>query len=135
MLFVVTSAFAQRFIPFEITRDKKLTVKVRIDGKERNLVVDTGAVDLFLDPNVVGLKSPDLREKGSWNPNGVPKIAERRVVLEIAEKKFGITAAILDCKQISAIAGNKIDGIIGIVIFQQFKKIIIDFENSRLEVW
>lgn len=133
-LFVATPAFAQRLIPFEITRDKKLIVEVRVDGKERILIVDTGAVDLVLDPSVVGLKSSDLKEKGHWNPNGVPKIAERRVVLEIAEKKFGITAAILDCKRVSEIAGRKIDGIIGIVILQQFRKVIIDFENSRLEL-
>jgi hypothetical protein len=61
-------------------------------------------------------------------------MAERRVVLQFAGKKFSIVAAILDCKRLSDIAGCKIDGVIGIVIFQQFKKVTIDFENSRLEL-
>jgi hypothetical protein len=134
MLFVVTPALAQEFIPFETTKDKKLTVRVKVEGKDRILIVDTGAVDLLLDPSVVGMKPSELNEKGPWNPNGALKIAERRVVLEIAGKKFGISAAILDCKRVSEIAGTKVDGIIGIVIFQQFKRVTIDFENSRLEL-
>ena len=133
-LFVATPALAQEFIPFETTKDKKLTVRVKVEGKDRVLIVDTGAVDLLLDPSVVGMKPSDLKEKGPWNPNGALKIAERRVVLEIAGKKFGISAAILDCKRVSEIAGSKVDGIIGLLIFQQFKKVTIDFENSRLEL-
>src|SRR4029434_4700494 len=95
-LFAATPALAQELIPFEVTKDKKLTVKVKVEGKERILIVDTGAVDLLLDPSVVGMKPSDLRQKGPWNPNGALKIAERRVVVEIAGKKFGISAAILD---------------------------------------
>ena len=55
-------------------------------------------------------------------------------MLEIAGRKFGITAAILDCKRVSDIAGSKVEGIMGVVILQQFKKVTIDFENSRLEL-
>src|ERR1043166_3147301 len=76
-IFVVTPALAQESIPFETTRDKKLTVKVKVEGKERILIVDTGAVDLVLDTSVVGMKPSDLKEKGPWNPNGALKIAER----------------------------------------------------------
>ena len=117
-----------------MTKDKKLTVKVKVEGKERILIVDTGAVDLLLDPSVVRMKPSDLRQNGPWNPNGALKIAEHRVVLEIAGRKFGITAAILDCKRVSDIAGSKVEGIMGVVILQQFKKVTIDFENSRLEL-
>ena len=133
-LLAATPVLAQESIPFEITKDKKLIMKVKVEGKERVLIVDTGAVDLLLDPSVVGMKPSDLKEKGPWNPNSALKIAEHRVMLEIAGRKFGITAAILDCKRVSEIAGTKVEGIIGIVIFQQFKKITIDFENSRLEL-
>jgi hypothetical protein len=134
MLFVATPALAQESIPFTVTRDKKLLVKVEVEGKERVLVLDTGAVDLVLDASVVGMKPSDLRENGPWNPNGSIKMAERRVAFLFAGKKFSIMAAILDCKPLSDIAGSKIDGIIGIVIFQRFKKVTIDFENSRLEL-
>jgi len=133
-LFAATPTLCQELIPFEVTKDKKLTVKVKVEGKERILIVDTGAVDLLLDPSVVGMKPSDLRQNGPWNPNGALKIAEHRVVLEIAGRKFGITAAILDCKRVSDIAGSKVEGIMGVVILQQFKKVTIDFENSRLEL-
>jgi hypothetical protein len=133
-IFVVTPALAQESIPFETTRDKKLTVKVKVEGKERILIVDTGAVDLLLDPSVVGMKPSDLKERGPWNPNGTLKIGERKVVLEIAGRRFGIQAAILDLKPVSDLAGTKVEGIIGVLIFQQFKKVTIDFENSRLEL-
>jgi hypothetical protein len=133
-LSVATPALAQESIPFTVTRDKKLLVKVEVEGKERVLVLDTGAVDLVLDTSVVGMKPSDLKEKGPWNPNGSLKMAERRVAFQFAGRKFSIVAAILDCKPLSDFAGRKIDGIIGIVIFQQFKKVTIDFENSRLEV-
>jgi len=126
---------AQESLPFATTRDKKLIAKVKVDGKERLLILDTGAVDLLLDPSVVGMKPSDLKERGPWNPNGTLKIAQRRVIVEIAGKKFGITAAILDCRPVSEIAGNKVDGIMGIAIFQKFKKVTIDFKNSRLELF
>jgi hypothetical protein len=134
-LFIAIPALAQKSIPFATTRDKKLLAKVKVDGKERILILDTGAVDLLLDPSVVGMKPADLKERGPWNPNGALKIAERRVTVEIAGKKFGITAAILDCKPVSKIAGSKVDGIMGIAILERFKKVTIDFENSRLELF
>jgi len=126
---------AQESLPFATTRDQKLIAKVKVDGKERVLILDTGAVDLLLDPSVVGMKPSDLKERGPWNPNGALKIAQRRVIVEIAGKKFGITATILDCRPVSEIAGNKVDGIMGIAVFQKFKKVTIDFKNSRLELF
>src|SRR4029434_9160976 len=36
-LFAATPALAQELIPFEVTKDKKLTVKVKVEGKERIL--------------------------------------------------------------------------------------------------
>jgi len=132
-LFAAIPARAQEYLPFEITKDKKLLVKVKVEGKERILIVDTGAVDLLLDPSVVGMKPSDLKEKGPWIPNGALKIAERMVTIEIAGRKFGIAAAILDCKRISEISGKKVDGIIGLEILEQFKKVTIDFEKKRLE--
>ena len=134
-LCIAIPMLAQESLPFATTRDKKLIAKVKVDGKERLLILDTGAVDLLLDPSVVGMKPSDLKERGPWNPNGTLKIAQRRVIVEIAGKKFGITAAILDCRPVSEIAGNKVDGIMGIAIFQKFKKVTIDFKNSRLELF
>jgi len=133
-LFVAIPALAQESIPFKTTRDKKLLANVKIDGKERTLVLDTGALDLILDVSAVGMKLSDLKEAGPWNPNGSLKTATRRVIIEIAGKKFNVLAAILDCKPISDIAGTKVDGIIGMVIFEQFKKATFDFENSKLEL-
>ena len=43
-LFVAIPVRAQEYLAFEITKDKKLTVKVKVEGKERILIVDTGAV-------------------------------------------------------------------------------------------
>lgn len=134
-LFIVTPALAQETIPFTTTKDKKLIARVKIEGKERTLILDTGAVDLILDPSVVGLKLSDLKSDGRiWNPNGALKFGERRVTLEFGRRKFNVMAAILDCKPISDISGIKVDGIIGMVILQQFKKVSFDFENSRLEL-
>ena len=135
VLFIVTPAPAQETIPFTTTKDKKLIAKVKIEGKERTLILDTGAADLVLDPSVVGMKLSDLKpDRRMWNPNGALRFAERRVTVEFGRKKFNVTAAILDCKTISDIGGTKVDGIIGMVILQQFKKITFDFENSRLEL-
>jgi hypothetical protein len=133
-LFVATPTLAQESISFRTTKDKKLLADVKIDGKERTLVLDTGAVDLILDVSAVGMKLSDLKEAGPWNPNGSMKTATRKVVVEIAGKKFSILAAILDCKPISAIAGTKVEGIIGMTIFKQFKQVTFDFENSKLEL-
>jgi hypothetical protein len=134
-LIIVTPALAQETIPFTTTKDKKLIVKVKVEGIERTLILDTGAVDLVLDPSVVGMKLSDLKPNGRiWNPNGSLKFAERRVTAEFGGRKFKVVAAILDCKPISDISGTKVDGIIGMVILQQFKKVSFDFENSRLEL-
>ena len=81
------------------------------------------------------MKLSDLKSDGRiWNPNGGLKFAERKVTLEFGRKKFNVMAAILDCKPISYISGTKVDGIIGMVILQQFKKVSFDFENSMLEL-
>lgn len=134
-LFIGTPVLAQETIPFTTTKDRKLIAKVKIEGKERTLILDTGAVDLVLDPSVVGMKPSDLKPNSRiWNPNGGLKFAERRVTAEFGGRKFNVMAAILDCKPISDISGIKVDGIIGMVILQQFKKVSIDFENSRLEL-
>jgi hypothetical protein len=133
-LFVASPAVAQEAIPFRTTRDKKLLAEVKVDGKERTLVLDTGAVDLILDISAVGMKLSDLKQAGPWNPNGSLKTATRRVDIEIAGKKFTVLAAILDCKPVSEIAGVKVEGIIGMVVFEHFKKVSFDFENSKLEL-
>jgi hypothetical protein len=118
-----------------MTRDKKLLLKVEVEGIERTLVFDTGAVDLVLDPSVVGLKASDLNEKSLLNMNTSLRIAERRVTFRFAGRKFSILAAVLDCRRLSKLAGTKVEGIIGIAVFEQFRKITIDFENARIEVW
>lgn len=134
-LFIVTPALAQETIPFTITKDRKLIAKVKVEGIERTLILDTGAVDLVLDPSVVGMKLSDLKSDGRiWNPNGGLKFAQHRATIEFGGRKFSVMAAILDCKSISDISGTKVDGIIGMVILQRFKKVSFDFENLRLEL-
>ena len=75
-LFVAIPALAQESIPFKTTRDKKLLANVKIDGKERTLVLDTGAVDLILDVSAVGMKLSDLKE-GSCQTSEVEKLWRR----------------------------------------------------------
>jgi len=113
---------------------------VEVQGKERTLIFDTGAPDLFLDASVVGIDPSDLESDGPWTQASAVKakqlkMTEQKVEFRFAGRRFRINAAILDCRHISEISGKKVEGIIGVIVFEQFKRVTIDFEKSRIELW
>lgn len=92
-------------------------IEGKLNGKSVALIVDTGSTFSFCDVKICGKapKGTASLELGSWH-----KDAE-----EIRTRDFA---------EVSKLAGVKVDGILGLLTMNQFRRVTFDFEHGKLEL-
>jgi hypothetical protein len=112
-----------------------ILVEVQINGKPGVLILDTGASTTILSPEASGLNPIDLRradppKKGT----GFVEVANWGEATLVTGARIWKDHRILvaDMKSISDANRQKIDGILGQDILDEFKHIEIDLEGKQL---
>lgn len=122
-------------IPFLYT-DPLPLMQVRINGHDANVLLDTGAPDLALDPGFAAelhLKVTDSGQMGQFAGNRSAQIRNAAVdTLEAGGVTISdVQAAIIPSRGLDFFKDRKVDGVIGTVFLSRFLA-TIDYPNHRL---
>jgi len=109
-----------------------LLVQATINGKQATLILDSGAQNLTITPELAN----GLRPLGKVEHHGIGGKTESTVVA-VQVRLGGVTfpnclAGTQDLRAVSSGLGVKIDGLIGESVLSQFKTITIDYTNHML---
>ena len=109
-----------------------LLVQATINGKQATLILDSGAQNLTITPELAN----GLRPLGKVEHHGIGGKTESTVVA-VQVRLGGVTfpnclAGTQDLRAVSSGLGVKIDGLIGESVLSQFKTITIDYTNHIL---
>lgn len=120
-------------IPFRLVRDH-IHIKVEVDGKPLQMLVDTGGVNILLPAAVQKL---GLQAEGQMVAQGAgEKSTEVRLAKAASLRLGGVLFEqplfyVIDFGQIAAMEGEDFDGVIGYELFQRFG-VVIDYAAQEL---
>lgn len=124
-------------IPFEVNRHfGSILIRAQVNGQPATLVVDTGSSHTMLSSELLqvrplALKHADAPAKGSGyiGTAGWAKATVELGALRWADRKVLVMD---DFQEISSSMKQKVDGILGEDILQEFNSVVIDFKHHRL---
>ncbi len=126
-----------RSFPLDRTRSGLLVVRVTVDGREGDFIVDTGSEITLVDAKMLflsrfGAGRPDTAAKGG--PSFKVKQATLCLCSGADKAYFHMPVAVANLSGLEDALGRKIDGLLGIDFLHQFDSVSIDFESERLTV-
>ena len=135
-IFCLDPAFASEFtIPFQSTKVlDALLVTIQVNGRSAVLIFDTGSNITILSPEISKVTSNPRRFK-VWFPEGDrrEKATWGRVELTIGGRLWNNHLVVVkDQEQLSEMLGQRIDGILGKDLLNEFKSVTIDFELHQI---
>lgn len=120
-------------IPFRLVRDH-IHIKVEVDGKPLQMLVDTGGVNILLP---AALQKLGLQAEGELVARGAgEKSAEVKLAKATSLRLGGVLFEqplfyVIDFGQVAAMEGEDFDGVIGYELFQRFG-VTIDYAAQQL---
>jgi len=124
-------------IPFEVNRQfGSILVRVRVNGGSAVLLVDTGSSHTIVSGNVLGL-NPMLLERASAPVEGSALIGIAgwaTATIDLGRIR-GVNRRVLvmnEFREISKGMKQRVDGILGEDVLNEFSSVAIDFKNRRL---
>jgi len=124
-------------IPFERNRQfGSILVRVRVNGEPAILLVDTGSSHTILNGNFLGL-DPLLLERASAPVQGSGLIGIAgwaTATIDLGGIKGGNRRVLVmnEFREISKGMKQRVDGILGEDVLDEFSSVAIDFKNGRL---
>jgi hypothetical protein len=123
-------------IPFEYSRAFGLIlIKLEVNGKPAEMVLDTGSNETIVSPNLVILKQVSSKDavamaKGSGYPGkGVVATASLKVG-PLSPKNCQIL--VVDLSDLSKTLGQDVDGILGMSVLKEFEMVSVDLKHHKL---
>jgi len=123
-------------IPFEVNRQfGSILVRVRVNGASAVLLVDTGSSHTILSGNVLGL-DPMLLERASAPVKGSGLIGIAgwaTASIDLGSRGGNRRVLVMnEFREISKGMKQRVDGILGEDVLNEFSSVAIDFKNRRL---
>jgi predicted aspartyl protease len=134
---LVSSASAQSIGFREPQLRRVMMVEAVVNGKPANLIVDTGADQTVVSPELAGLNQVDLMT-ATFSSRGAGLRADaivREADLKLtSSRRFRIPVMVMRLEDVSKLYGVKVDGLVGQDVLSRYGKIAIDYENKRIEL-
>jgi hypothetical protein len=138
LLAVLGSSASAQSIGFREPQLRRvMMVEAVVNGKPANLIVDTGADQTVVTPELAGLNQVDLMT-ATFSSRGAG-LRANAIVLEAdlkltSSRRFRIPVMVMRLEDVSKLYRVKIDGIVGQDVLSRYGKIAIDYENKRIEL-
>jgi len=127
------AASAQTVIlPFR-SEDGLLIVKVFVNGRSANLILDTGAESTFLSPEAAGVSNAAGVNRLRSNAL-IAKSMSRNAAISLTENGsiFSQPIIVVDLNDVNKRVGCKCDGILGQDVLRHFRAFTIDYKNKTV---
>jgi predicted aspartyl protease len=134
---LVLSATAQSIGFREPQLRRVMMVEAVVNGKPANLIVDTGADQTVVSPELAGLNQVDL-VTAAFSSRGAglraDAIVQEADLKLTSSKSFRIPVMVMRLENVSKLYGVKVDGLIGQDVLSRYGKIAIDYQNKRIDL-
>ena len=134
-----TAVLAGEFeVPFERhPSHNAIVVEVRVNGRSARLVVDTGAANTVLSPEITG--TPPLELKVSRFSDRGPGFHGEAIwgeaTLKLGKRTwYEQRVVVMNLQEVRRLYGPKIDGILGQDLLCAFDQVVIDFKSRTLRL-
>jgi hypothetical protein len=138
VLVVLVSAASAQSISFREPQLRRvMMVEAIVNGKHANLIVDTGADQSIVSPELAGLNQADLMT-ASFSSRG-PGLRADAIVQEAdlkltSGRYFRLPVMVMRLESVSKLYGVKVDGLIGQDVLSRCGRVSIDYQNKRIEL-
>ncbi|HWR16462.1 MAG TPA: retropepsin-like aspartic protease [Terriglobales bacterium] len=134
---LVSAAAAQSISYRELQPRRVMIVEAVVNGRTANLIVDTGADQTVVSPELAGLNQVDL-VTARFSSNG-PGLRAEAIVREAdlkltSDRGFRIPVMVMRLESVSKIYGVKVDGLIGQDLLSRYGRVSIDYNNKKIEL-
>jgi len=134
-----SDANARNAIPLEVDpRFGAILVRVHVNGQSALMIVDTGSSNTIVSSDLLhvrplALEHADTAAKGSGYRGSA---AWAKATVELGDLRWPDRKVLVmdDFREISHSMKQKIDGILGEDLLQEFSSVLIDFKHQRLFV-
>jgi len=134
---LVSSASAQSISFRELQPRRVMMVEAVVNGQRANLIVDTGADQTVVSPELAGFNQVDLM-KAQFSSRG-PGLSADAIIQDAdlkltANRRFRMPVMVMRLENVSKLYGVKIDGLIGQDVLSRYGRVAIDYQNKRIEL-
>lgn len=134
---LVTAASAQSISFRELQPRRVMMVDAIVNGQPAHLIVDTGADQTVVSPELAGLNQVDLMTArfSSRGPGlGADAIVQEADLKITSDRRFHIPVMIMRLENVSKLYGVKVDGLIGQDVLSRYGRVAIDYQNKKIEL-
>jgi hypothetical protein len=119
-------------LPFR-TEESLLVVRVFVNGRSANLILDTGAESTFLSPQAAGISNTVGVTRLRSNAQ-IAKSMSRNAAISLTENGsiFSQPVIVVDLNDLNRKVGCKCDGILGQDVLRRFRAITVDYKNKTV---
>ena len=124
-------------VPVEVAGARHaILVKVKVNGRDRTFMVDTGATRTVVDARAIGLAEIELK-LSRFRTTG-PGLSGEAVDAEVATLRLGDRTwegrpvVVMNLDGLAPIYGRRIDGLLGQDILREFDRVAFDFKGLRM---
>ncbi len=126
-----------RELALDTTRSGLLVMRISVNGREGNFIVDTGSEITLVDAPMLfltraGAGRPDTKAKG--RPSF--RVEDATICLCSGDDKayFHMPVAVANLSRLQGLLGMRIDGLLGVDFLRKLGSVSIDFGSQRLTV-
>ncbi len=138
VLAVLASAASAQSISFrELQPRRVMMVEAVVNGQHANLIVDTGADQTVVSPELAGLNQVDLMT-AKFSSRGVG-LASDAIIQDAdlkltSNRRFRLPVMVMRLENVSKLYGVKVDGLIGQDVLSRYGRVAIDYQNKKIEL-
>jgi hypothetical protein len=122
-------------LPFHTDSEHQVVLlEAAINGRPARLVLDTGASATIAGQTFLGLRDRDLKQarfqddQAGITGNG----AWMDVKLQVGDIELKRRVFVMKLESVSERVGERVDGLLGLDVLRQFKRLTIDWERQKV---
>ncbi len=136
-LTLVGSVAAQEIGFREANARRVMMVEAVVNGRPANLIVDTGAENTVVSPELAGMHETDLAKarfrSGAPGFGGEAMVDEAEVKLT-SDRRIRLTVWVMRMENVSKTYGVKVDGLVGQDLLSRYGTVAIDYRNKKIRL-
>lgn len=138
MILALAATMAAQEIGFREANSRRvMLVEAVVNGRQASLIVDTGAENTVVSPELAGVHETELMKAkfAAGGPGfGGEAIVEEADVKLTPDRRIRLSVWVMRMENVSKVYGVKVDGLIGQDLLSRYGTVAIDYRNKKIRL-